>query len=113
MKILLIIYIIIFSARGFADDESKAAEYLAKAALKTDTGKRIENKLKNLAEEYVNKETSAVIVAGTAMAVEGKIDTNKLNYKMKINEKGYIKPYIIYDIKENVTTGMFYMHINY
>jgi len=113
MKVFIALIIAVISVECFADDSGKAAEYFAKAALKTETGKKLERRVKALVETYVNKEASAAIVAGTAMAVDGKIDTNKFNYKMKINKKAYVKPYVIYDIKENVTTGMFYMKITY
>jgi len=113
MKIFVFFITLFITISAYAQSNDDASKYLAKAVLKTDTGKRIEKKLKAFAEVYVNKEASAAIIAGTSMAVEGKIDTNKINYKMKFSKKGYVKPYIVHDIKENQTTGILYMRIDY
>jgi len=109
--------ILIFSSNAVCQENDKALQYTAEAMLKTKKIKEITDhyskRLERFAEKYVGKKLSASAVVITSMAIEGKIDTNKINYSFEPFNKINVKPYIVYDINNNETKSVITLQIKY
>jgi len=112
------LFVIIFSySTVYAGAEEKAIRKTSEALLKTEkikaVKKNIDRKVKYMIKEYVGEEIAAVTGAAVDIAVSGKIDTSRFNYKYKVLDSGYIEPKIVYDIYSNETSSLLTLDIKY
>jgi len=100
-----------------ADNSKEAIRTASKAFLKTDQGKTIkknaESKTRYIIERYVGENNAAIAGVLADVAITGRIDSGKFNTKIKLFDKTYVNPHIVYDINNSEASGLLTIDIKY